>query len=130
MTSSIAYTKICVTVFIAMMTFHLAASLTCYDCTTVGDLGNSNCLVVNNKTATKNCSDYCQTIIPSIGGIVNRGCSTGNTTGCLAIIGCVYSCSTDLCNTNSAPKPTSQLGSVAILLCVAAVVGLMTQKIV
>jgi len=128
MTSSLLYlryTQICVTVVIAMMTFHSAESVTCYSCTQVYGVGSDNCKVVNNQTGTTACPDKCQALVPNfVSGTVIRGCSTGVPTVCQANIGCVTTCTTDLCNNQN----TSQSASVAFLLILAAVVGHLTQK--
>jgi len=130
MTSSLLYgryAKICLTVVIAMMTFHSAESaVNCYDCTVTAGLGSSNCVTVNSETPKKTC-DSCSAYIAKSANSATRGCgiSTILNTGCQGTGGvqiCSFACNTDLCNNQNAAQLSNMAGSITILLTLVSVI--------
>jgi len=114
------YSKACLTLLMTMMLIKSAESYKCYNCFFVLGLGANNCLVINNQTEVKDCTEGCQSIVSKLDKTVSRDCGTLNT-GCLGkgdMSVCTISCKKDYCNTTQSSsrfQPT-----VALLLSMAA----------
>jgi len=119
------YTGVCLAVVLTLALIQsAAAAYSCYDCYTLFNQGNKNCLVVDNQTAVKDCTDGCQTTISNILKSVTRGCGTSNS-GCVGLGElkvCSFSCNTNRCNIQSAAQPLTS--SVTLLLSLAVMAAL------